>query len=39
MDEIDHVTLADLQDPCNNCQEELKQCGVNLDQFRVALMV
>lgn len=39
MDEIDEVMLEDLEDPCDNCQEELKQCGVNLDQFRVALVV
>ena len=38
MDEIDDVRLEDLEDACGNCREELKQCNVDLDQFRVNLM-
>lgn len=39
MDQIDDVRLGDLEDPCNNCAEELRQCGVGLDHFRERLMV
>ena len=39
MDEIDDVRLEDLLDPCNNCQVGFTQCGVDLDQFQVSLMV
>ena len=39
MDAIDDVRLEDLEDPCGNCREELKQCNAGLDQFRVDLMV
>lgn len=38
MDDIDDVRLGDLQDPCKNCQEELKRCDVDPDRFRVNLM-
>lgn len=39
MDEIDDVRLEDLLDPCNHCQEGFTQCGVDLDQFQISLMV
>ncbi len=39
MNEINHVRLEDLEDPCRNCQEGLRQCDADLDQFRVDLLI
>ena len=38
MDEIDEVRLGDLEDPCPNCEEGFRQCGVDLDPFKIDLM-
>ena len=33
MEQIDDVRLGDLEDPCGNCAEELRRCGIGLEQF------
>ena len=39
MDEIDNMMLEDLKDPCGNCEEHVKQCDVELEQFLVNLKI
>lgn len=38
MGEIDDIKLDGLQDPCSNCQDLLRQAGVDVWRFRTSLV-
>ena len=35
MSEIDDLTIGGLMDPCETCQDMLKQAGVDVGRFRI----